>query len=231
MVDEYMKSVSEACARDGRWQHERSHAVPHLCTLLGVRLEPRQRALPAWAGARADAPGHEVRCYEELGSWSLTNLMQQKATWPSERSISFAASFPSSMSASTSGDETLQETLARRAARSRRRDHPRMEGSGRGQRDSGVQEQFGFRALFHDTHHRAYTNAGEILRFQLHLFDGVLAFGEPITRIYLDGFGMPRAWTFHEAADIDNFHPDACGRRRSTCCGSATGATKSARAS
>ncbi|HEY3928620.1 MAG TPA: glycosyltransferase, partial [Candidatus Koribacter sp.] len=61
--------------------------------------------------------------------------------------------------------------------------------------------------LFHDTHHRAYTRAGEILRFPLHLFDGVLAFGEPITRIYRDGFGIPDVWTFHEAADIDNFHP------------------------
>ena len=67
--------------------------------------------------------------------------------------------------------------------------------------------QYGFRALFHDTHHRAYTNAGDILRFPLHLFDGVLAFGEPIRRIYLDGFGMPQAWTFHEAADVSHFHP------------------------
>jgi spore maturation protein CgeB len=70
-------------------------------------------------------------------------------------------------------------------------------------------EQFGFRALFHDTHHRAYSRAGEILRFPLHLFDGVLAFGEPITHIYRDGFGIANVWTFHEAADIENFHPIA----------------------
>ncbi len=53
----------------------------------------------------------------------------------------------------------------------------------------------------------AYTNAGEILRFPLHLFDGVLAFGDAIRRIYLDGFGVPQAWTFHEAADVSHFHP------------------------
>ena len=35
----------------------------------------------------------------------------------------------------------------------------------------------------------------------------MLAFGEPLRRIYLDGFGVPRAWTFHEAADISHFHP------------------------
>ncbi len=73
-------------------------------------------------------------------------------------------------------------------------------------------DRFGFRALFHDTHHRAYTNAGEILRFPLHLFDGVLAFGEPIRRIYVEGFGVPQAWTFHEAADISHFRPLASDR-------------------
>jgi spore maturation protein CgeB len=35
----------------------------------------------------------------------------------------------------------------------------------------------------------------------------VLAFGEAIRRIYADGFGIARAWTFHEAADIEQFHP------------------------
>jgi spore maturation protein CgeB len=38
-------------------------------------------------------------------------------------------------------------------------------------------------------------------------FDGVLAFGETIRRIYLDGFGVKRAWTFHEAADTTHFFP------------------------
>ncbi len=43
--------------------------------------------------------------------------------------------------------------------------------------------------------------------FRCIMFDGVLAFGEPIRRIYLDGFGVPRVWTFHEAADVSHFHP------------------------
>ena len=48
----------------------------------------------------------------------------------------------------------------------------------------------GFCALLHDTHHRAYTNPAEILRLHLQRFDGVLAFGEAIRRIYPDGFGV-----------------------------------------
>jgi spore maturation protein CgeB len=70
-----------------------------------------------------------------------------------------------------------------------------------------LKAKFGFRTLFHDTHHRAYTSPAEILRCQLHLFDGVLAFGEAIRRIYTDGFGISRAWTFHEAADTAIFRP------------------------
>src|SRR5262249_6740601 len=43
--------------------------------------------------------------------------------------------------------------------------------------------------------------------FNIELFDGVLAFGETIRRIYVDGFGVERAWTFHEAADVVHFFP------------------------
>jgi spore maturation protein CgeB len=70
-----------------------------------------------------------------------------------------------------------------------------------------LKARYKFVALLYDSHHRAYTRAGEILKFHLHLLDGVLAFGEAIRRIYLDGFGLSRAWTFHEAADIHKFKP------------------------
>jgi spore maturation protein CgeB len=68
-------------------------------------------------------------------------------------------------------------------------------------------KEFGFRVLFHDTHHRAYTTPKDILKFPLAEFDGVLAFGEAIRRIYAQGFGVKRAWNFQEAADIARFHP------------------------
>ena len=150
--------------------------------------------------------GHEVRCYEELGSWSLSHLMQEGEV-ASNAIDQFRASFPELDVRFYDRETNLSETLASEL------------------RDADVvvmhewtdpviahailsyKAKFGFGALFHDTHHRAYTNAGEILRFPLHLFDGVLAFGEPIRRIYLNGFGVPNAWTFHEAADVSHFHP------------------------
>ena len=150
--------------------------------------------------------GHEVRCYEELGAWSLANLMQE-GDIATQAIDQFRREFPELDVRFYQNDSTLEQSLTHEL------------------RDADIvvihewtdpkiaaailthKQRFRFRALFHDTHHRAYTNAGEILRFPLHLFDGVLAFGEPIRRIYLDGFGVPRAWTFHEAADISHFRP------------------------
>jgi spore maturation protein CgeB len=150
--------------------------------------------------------GHEVRCYEELGSWSLANLMREGEV--AGRAIDqFRYEFPELDVRFYQNDATLEETLTHELRHSdivliHEWTDPKVA--------SAILEhksKYGFRALFHDTHHRAYTNAGEILRFPLHRFDGVLAFGEPIRRIYLDGFGVPQAWTFHEAADISHFHP------------------------
>jgi spore maturation protein CgeB len=174
------------------WNHGNAHFLRGLASEL-IRL------------------GHEVRCYEELGSWSLNGLMKEGEAG-SMAVEQFRGEFPQLDVRFYQRGETLQESLAHEL-----RDadivivhewtDPHIANS-----ILSFKTKFGFRALFHDTHHRACTNAGEILRFPLHLFDGVLAFGEPLRRIYLDGFGVPRAWTFHEAADIAHFHPidDAC---------------------
>jgi spore maturation protein CgeB len=152
--------------------------------------------------------GHQVRCYEEAGSWSLNNLIQEgdvasgaiehfRRTYP-ELDIRFYtrdASLPAFLDRELADSDlviihewnepdVVNEILARK-------------------------KHLGFRALFHDTHHRAYTNASQILRFHLDLCDGVLAFGEAIRKIYADGFGVSRVWTFHEAADTSVFRPQA----------------------
>jgi spore maturation protein CgeB len=65
----------------------------------------------------------------------------------------------------------------------------------------------GYTLFFHDTHHRAVTAPREMARFDLSAYDGVLAFGEVITRIYGERGWAARAWTWHEAADTRVFHP------------------------
>jgi spore maturation protein CgeB len=67
--------------------------------------------------------------------------------------------------------------------------------------------EMGFRLLFHDTHHRASSSPEQIRELGVGRFDGVVAFGEALRRIYRDQFGFRRVWTLHEAADTSVFHP------------------------
>ncbi len=151
--------------------------------------------------------GHEVRCYEQYGSWSLTNLVDKEGEKAQQAIEQFRREFPDLDVRLYQNDSGLADAL-------------RLELRGADVvivhewNDPAVVNtilslkcELGFTVLLHDTHHRAYTNPGELLRFQLQLFDGVLAFGEAIRRIYAEGFGVERAWTFHEAADVGHFAP------------------------
>jgi spore maturation protein CgeB len=61
--------------------------------------------------------------------------------------------------------------------------------------------------LFHDTHHRMVTDPDAIAAFDLDGFDGVLAFGDLLREAYRrQGWGR-HAFTWHEAADLNLFHP------------------------
>lgn len=61
--------------------------------------------------------------------------------------------------------------------------------------------------LFHDTHHRSVTAPEEMHKYDLRNYDGVLAFGEIISKIYLQKGWTKNVWTWHEAADDRIFHP------------------------
>jgi spore maturation protein CgeB len=152
--------------------------------------------------------GHQVRCYEELGSWSLTNLMKNEGDRGIEAVDAFHGLYPElDIRFYQSGDAQFPQLLEDELKETQLVLLHEWNDSRVVNSVLALKEKLGFIALFHDSHHRAYTNAAEILKFHLHLVDGVLAFGEPIRRIYADGFGVPRVWTFHEAADIDQFKP------------------------
>ncbi|WP_242396101.1 CgeB family protein [Anaeromyxobacter oryzisoli] len=65
----------------------------------------------------------------------------------------------------------------------------------------------GLRLLFHDTHHRAITRPEELARNDLSRYDGVLAFGRVLAEVYRARGWGPRAWVWHEAADVRRFRP------------------------
>jgi len=151
--------------------------------------------------------GHRVRCYEELGSWSLTNLVNTEGERAIDAVEVFRRAFPS-LNIHFYNDDASFKDFVRRELKGadiviiHEWNKPKIVNT-----ILSLKAELGFRALFHDTHHRAYSNPREILQLRLDLFDGVLAFGEAIRKIYTDGFGLPRAWTFHEAADVVNFKP------------------------
>ncbi|MFP4292058.1 MAG: glycosyltransferase [Cyclobacteriaceae bacterium] len=70
-----------------------------------------------------------------------------------------------------------------------------------------LKEQYGFQLLFHDTHHRSITASKEMARYDLSVYDGVIAFGEIVRDIYLQNGWTQQAWTMHEAADTRLFRP------------------------
>ncbi|MBA2331066.1 MAG: glycosyltransferase [Bacteroidota bacterium] len=68
-------------------------------------------------------------------------------------------------------------------------------------------KKYPFKLLFHDTHHRAVTDKENMKSYDLSNYDGVLVFGELIKEIYLKEEWTTKAWTWHEAADINIFQP------------------------
>jgi spore maturation protein CgeB len=154
------------------------------------------------------ARGHSLRIFEPRDGWSRTNLVREhglaplhefRETFPELRSSLYDLRTLDVDAAVDGADLVLvhewnEPELVRRLGRARRRG--------------------GFRLLFHDTHHRSATQPAQMARYDLRDYDGVLAYGEVIRRIYLERGWAERAWTWHEAADTSVFRPRLGERRR-----------------
>lgn len=146
--------------------------------------------------------GHEVSVYEPAASWSITNLVFEHGKKPIE---DFRSAYPS-----------LKENFYRLEALDLDRvldgadvvivhewnDHELIRRIGEFRKSNG-----GFVLFFHDTHHRTVTSPEEMARYDLSGYDGALAYGEVIRNIYIERGLAQRAWTWHEAADINVFKP------------------------
>ena len=151
--------------------------------------------------------GHEVRCYEERNGWSITNLASEGNHAVPQAEADFHQAFPNLDVMKYSRDRRLAEFLKSELTGADVVIMHEWNPARLAFEILALRRNLGFRTLFHDTHHRAYTSPAEVLRFPLGEFDGVLAFGETIQTIYRDAFGVKRVWTFHEAADTDHFSP------------------------
>jgi spore maturation protein CgeB len=146
--------------------------------------------------------GDSVRILEPHDGWSRANLVAEHGQMPI---AGFSRAYPGLMSETYELDsldldgvldgadlvlvhEWSDHTLVRAIGEHRARD-------GR------------YHLLFHDTHHRSVSDRGSMAAYALDAYDGVLAFGDPIRRRYLEEGWARRAWTWHEAADARVFRP------------------------
>jgi spore maturation protein CgeB len=151
--------------------------------------------------------GHDVRCYEEVNSWSRAHLESEG----SDVALAAVQQFYRAFAGLSVRFFTLDDSFEEYAAGELREadvvlvhewSSPKLVRT-----ILDLKVKLGFKALFHDTHHRAYTNPNDIKQLNVDQFDGVLAFGEAIRRIYMHAFAIQKVWTFHEAADTAHFQP------------------------
>jgi spore maturation protein CgeB len=148
------------------------------------------------------ARGHAVRVFEPRDGWSRRNLVAEHGDEPLEE---FRRAFPELQSA-LYDIETLDVDAAVDGADLvlvHEWNDPRLV------RRIGLYRarSRSFGLVFHDTHHRSATHPGELGRYDLRHYDGVLAYGEALRAIYLEREWTHRAWTWHEAADVRVFRP------------------------
>ena len=146
--------------------------------------------------------GHEVTVHEPRDAWSVRNLVGEYGEAPLE---GFARAYPGLRSrrygpAGPALDEALADADL---VLVHEWNEPALVARIGAHRAAGG----GYRLLFHDTHHRAATDAASMARYDLSRFDGVLAYGRVIRDLYLERGWAARAWVWHEAADVRVFRP------------------------
>lgn len=166
------------------WNHGNAHF------LRGVIKELQKR-------------GHDVDVYEPEGGWSLKNLIKDHGA---EKLDEFRQYYPSLNPQFYNPEKKLNYDHIFENADlvivHEWNDLDLVKNIGR------HKEKYGFKLLFHDTHHRAVSDEKSMSKYDFSQFDGALVFGEVIRKIYLEKKWVGKVWTWHEAADADFFTPN-----------------------
>jgi spore maturation protein CgeB len=147
------------------------------------------------------ALGHETLALEPQDGWSRQNLVREQGEkpltqfrqmFPGLESIAYGPRFHHERAVGDADvvvvHEWTEPALVKRLGRIRK---------------AGGD----FTLIFHDTHHRAVSQARAIASLDLDGYDLVLAFGEALRQRYLAAGWGRRVVTWHEAADTALFHP------------------------
>jgi spore maturation protein CgeB len=154
------------------------------------------------------ARGHDVKVLEPEGAWSLANLVEDHGP---EALEPFRRAYPELASRTYSRPEegAAQAWGADLVIVHEWNDTELVAAVGRLRARGGR-----FTLLFHDTHHRAVSAPHEMRGYDLSAYDGVLAFGEALARVYERWGWGDRVFVWHEAADVRRFHPPAHEQQR-----------------
>ena len=149
------------------------------------------------------AKGHQVDVYEPSDGWSYENMVKEHG---GEAVSNFKKEFPALKTNFYFPDETDYAALVQDA------DLVIVHEWNTPQLVSHLGElksKLGFTLLFHDTHHRSVSAPDDMARYDLSQYDGVLAYGQVISDIYLQKGWAKKVRTWHEAADTRHFYPRA----------------------
>src|SRR4051794_23646986 len=154
------------------------------------------------------ARGHEVQAYEPEGAWSVANLHKDhgdaglsafRSAYSGLDSITYRRAEEGAAHASGADLVVVHEW-----------NDPELVGALGRLRRRGCR----FTLLFHDTHHRAVSAPHEMRVYDLEAYDGVLAFGAALARVYERWGWGDRVFVWHEAADTRRFQPPARESKR-----------------
>jgi spore maturation protein CgeB len=149
------------------------------------------------------ARGHDVRVFEPEGAWSLSNLLKDRGD---EGLAAFRDAYPELHSRTYARpEEGAAHALGADLVIVHEWNDPELIAAvGRVRKRGGH-----FTLLFHDTHHRAVSAPEQMRAYDLGAYDGVLAFGAALARVYERWGWGDRVFVWHEAADMRRFHPPA----------------------
>ncbi len=165
------------------WNHGNAHFLRGVVTELAVR-------------------GHEVHAFEPASAWSAERLVAEagEAALAEVRRIYPAVAPTRYDLGSLDLDQALAGVDLVIVHEWNDPDLVRRIGAHRARTGA-------YRALFHDTHHRAVTDPASIARCELGRYDGVLAFGRSLRDVYVKRGLAERIFVWHEAADTRVFTP------------------------
>lgn len=146
--------------------------------------------------------GHEVELYEPDKGWSYRNLIKDHGKSPLKEFKEYYPDLQSQfydLGKKLDFDKVLKDTDL---VIVHEWNAPELIA------ELGKQKaRYGYKLLFHDTHHRAASNESEMATYNFTDYDGALVFGDVIKKKYLEKQWMKNVWTWHEAADISLFEP------------------------